>query len=93
MLFDWWIATISWSIVFPMVVSIYLYRRRSKPRAHSRRKLGLLRDFAFVWFLFALLAFYVVSVSQGSYFLFAVGNVAFEMLLLTYVLFASRSER
>ncbi len=91
-LFDWWIATISWSIAFPIVVSIYLYRHK-KPRANEGRKFRLLRDFAFVWFLFALLAFYVVSVSLGSYFLFAIGNLAFEMLLVIYVLLASRPDQ
>jgi Flp pilus assembly protein TadB len=85
-LFGWWIATISWSIAFPIVVSIYLYRRRPLRPPSAGRRGGPLKDFAFVWFLLGLLAFYVVSVSQGSALLFAVGNVLVEALLLVYVL-------
>ncbi len=85
-LFGWWIATITWSIAFPIVVSLYLYRRRSlKEPARLERTAGRLRDFTFVWFLLGLLGFYVVSVSQGSALLFAVGNIVVEALLLLYV--------
>ena len=85
-LFGWWIATITWSIVFPIVVSIYLYRRRPRKQpANPKRKFGLVRDFTFVWFLVGLLVFYIVTVSQGSALLFAVGNIAVEALLLLYV--------
>ena len=85
-LFGWWIATITWSIAFPIAVSLYLYRRRpGKQHANPERKFGLLRDFTFVWFLAGLLVFYVVTVSQGSALLFAVGNIVVEALLLLYV--------
>lgn len=90
-LFDWWIATITWSIAFPIVVSLYLYTRRPRKQAASpEREAGLLRNFAFVWFLLGLLVFYVISVSQGSALLFAVGNVVVEGLLLLYVLRSGR---
>jgi len=86
-LFGWWIATIAWSIAFPIAVSLYLYRRRPRKRpANPERRFGLLRDFTFVWFLAGLLVFYVVTVSQGSALLFAVGNIVVEALLLLYVL-------
>ncbi|HUI00970.1 MAG TPA: hypothetical protein VLX56_05025 [Nitrososphaerales archaeon] len=88
-LFGWWIATISWSIAFPIAVSLYLYRGRKRPRAH-RGRFWLARDFVFVWFLLGLLAFYVVVVGEGSPLLFAMGNVAVEFLLLIYVAGASR---
>jgi heme/copper-type cytochrome/quinol oxidase subunit 2 len=85
-LFGWWIATITWSIAFPIVVSVYLYRRRPRKQpANAERRFGRLRDFTFVWFLLGLLAFYVISVSQGSALLFAVGNIVVEALLLLYV--------
>ena len=85
-LFGWWIATISWSIAFPIVVSVYLYRRRPRKQpVRAGRKLGRVRDFTFVWFLLGLLGFYVVSVGQGSALLFAVGNVVVEGLLILYV--------
>jgi hypothetical protein len=85
-LFGWWIATISWSIAFPIVVSLYLYRRRPrKLPVYPESRAGRLRDFTFVWFLLGLLAFYVVSVSQGSALLFAIGNIVVEALLVLYV--------
>lgn len=83
-LFGWWIATITWSIAFPIAVSFYLYRRR-RPKQAAERGVGRLRAFAFVWFLLGILAFYVVSVSQGSALLFAIGNIVVEALLLLYV--------
>jgi hypothetical protein len=86
-LFGWWIATITWSIAFPIAVSLYLYRRRPyRQPASLGRKFGLLGGFTFVWFLVGLLVFYVVTVSQGSALLFAVGNIVVEGLLLLYVL-------
>ncbi len=86
-LFGWWIATITWSIAFPVAVSLYLYRRRPrKVPANPGRMFGPLRDFTFVWFLAGLLVFYIVTVSQGSALVFAVGNIVVEALLLLYVL-------
>jgi cobalamin synthase len=84
-LFGWWIATITWSIAFPIAVSLYLYRRRPSKPASAGRRGGRTKDFTFVFFLLGLLAFYVVSVSQGSALLFAVGNIVVEALLLLYV--------
>jgi hypothetical protein len=89
-LFDWWIATISWSIAFLIVVSIYLYKTRAR-RVRARGSLWWVRDFAFVWFLLALLIFYIGTVSRGSYSLFAVGNVVFEALLVLYVIYEFRA--
>jgi len=83
-LFGWWIGTISWSIAFPIVVSIYLYRRRVKRSTTQVRKLQWVRDFTFVWFLLGLLVFYIVTVSRGSSLEFGVGNIAFELLLIAY---------
>ena len=87
-LFVWWIATISWSIAFPIAVSVFLYSRRPSKGTSRRRSLGWVGDFAFVWFLLGLLVFYVAAVGQGSALLFGVGNVAVEVLLLVYVLVA-----
>ncbi len=84
-LFDWWFATITWSIVFPIAVSAYLYRRRPSKGTGRVAGLRLIQDFTFVWFLLGILAFYVISVSQGSALLFALGNIVLEVLLLLYV--------
>jgi len=74
-------------------VSLYLYRRRpGKQRANPERKFGPLRDFTFVWFLAGLLVFYIVTVSQGSALLFAVGNIVVEALLLLYVFRTGKEE-
>jgi len=84
-LFGWWIATISWSIAFPIVVSIYLYRRRTRrSTAVTGGKIQWARDFTFVWFLLGLLVFYIITVSQGSSLEFGIGNIAFELLLIAY---------
>ncbi len=93
-LFGWWIATISWSIAFPIVVSVYLYRRKKRGGAAPGRRIWrrMLGDFAFVWFLLSLLVFYIIAVGQGSALLFAVGNVVVEALLLLYVLKAGGRE-
>ncbi len=87
-LFGWWVTTISWSIAFLVIVSLYLYRKRSDKTSEAGRT-GLARvsgDFVFVWVLLGLLAFYVVSVNQGSILLFAAGNIVVEVVLAVYVL-------
>lgn len=90
-LFEWWIATITWSIAFPILVSVYLYSHRA---VHApAQKWGRPRwvgDFAFVWFLVGLLVFYIIAVGQDSPALFALGNVVIEALLLLYVFKVSR---
>ena len=89
-LFTWWIISISWSIVFMILVGIYLYADSSmKRKQNSRVKqdiVGLVKDFVFVWALLCLLAFYIVSVDLGSATFFAVGNIAAEAILFVYVL-------
>lgn len=87
-LFVWWVVTISWSTIFLIIVSVYLYRGRKKS---ERRKtvttfpfLQVMKDFVFVWVLIVLLIFYIVSISQRSALLFAIGNIAVESILLLY---------
>jgi purine-cytosine permease-like protein len=85
-LFVWWISSITFNIIFVIVASVYLYRRRKRESAvQTRGILKWTKDFAFVWILVSLLILYVVSIGQGSYVLFAAGNIAVEMLLLLYV--------
>ncbi len=91
-LFTWWIATIAWSIAFPIAVSAYLYHRRKRRGPDQpRRRLQWVADFTFVWFLLGLLAFYVLAVGRGSPLLFALGNLVVEALLLVYALWAGRA--
>jgi hypothetical protein len=88
-IFDFWIISISWSIVFLILVGIYLYTStKPKREGNSRTKrngVNLLKDQAIIWFLLGLLAFYIISVNVGSDSLFAVGNIIVEVMLLVYV--------
>ena len=92
-LFGWWISSITFNIVFVIFASIYLYRRRkilAQPLTGSRI-VRWAKDFVFVWILLGLLVLYVVSVGQGSYILFAVGNIVVEIVLIYYVVHNGRS--
>ena len=94
-LFPWWAMTISWGIVFLVVVSIYLYmgsRKRRNSKKVGEDVLKLMRDFVFVWVLVGLLVLYIVSIDQGSSIMFAAGNVLVELFLLAYIL-RNRTER
>jgi len=89
-LFSWWVISISWSIVFLVCVSIYLYansktkRNEDKGETENRiKRLG--KDFVFVWVLISLLVFYIVSVNVGSSALFAAGNIIIEVILIAYL--------
>ena len=88
-LFDWWVASISASIVFLTMVAIFLYvnsRGRRRKASMETRKTGKLgSSFIFVWVLLCLLFLYVVSVNMGSYILFAFGNVVVELVLIIYL--------
>jgi uncharacterized membrane protein len=88
-LFTWWIISISWSIVFLIVVGIYLYADSSKKRKENsqikRSVARLAKDFVFIWILISLLVFYVVSVNVGSPTLFAIGNVIVEAILILHI--------
>ncbi|MEM3449467.1 MAG: hypothetical protein QXP38_11450 [Nitrososphaerota archaeon] len=94
--FIWWIITISWSIAFLILVSIYLYRKSRAKRKESIRttanRLRLGKDFVFVWVLLGLLVFYIVSVNIGSAFLFAVGNIIVEIILIVYLMKSRHEE-
>ncbi|MCL4436928.1 MAG: hypothetical protein M1503_12965 [Thaumarchaeota archaeon] len=83
-LFGWWVGSISWSIIFLIVISIYLYNKANNlSTTHISR---LAKDFVFVWILLSLLVFYIISVSIGSPALFAAGNIIVELILILYAL-------
>jgi hypothetical protein len=92
-LFGWWISSITFNIVFVILASIYLYRRRNRePGAQTSE--GILqwaKDFTFVWILLSLLVLYVVSIGEGSYVLFAIGNIVVEIVLAVYVFRSGKS--
>jgi hypothetical protein len=88
-IFDFWIISISWSIVFLILVGIYLYTstkaKREENSRTKRSRVNLVKDQAIILFLLGLLAFYIISVNVGSDSLFAVGNIIVEVMLLVYV--------
>lgn len=86
-LFGWWTAMISWSIAFLVMVSVYLYHKRRHVVTSGRQGLqSLLERFDFVWVLAGLLAIYIISIRLASSLIFVAGNVAVELLLITYIM-------
>lgn len=87
-LFTWWMISISFSIVFLTIVSMYLYASRicERPQEKTKTKVkGALTNFVFVWVLIGLLIFYIVAVKFASALIFAVGNIIVEAILITYL--------
>jgi choline-glycine betaine transporter len=87
-LFTWWMISISFSIVFLTIVSIYLYASRNCERTREKNKTkakGVLTNFVFVWVLIGLLIFYIVAVKLASALIFAAGNIVVEVILITYL--------
>jgi amino acid transporter len=83
-LFDWYSIVITWSILFIVAVSIYLYLQSRKSRKGQRR--SFIRDFAVVWVLVGLLCLYIVAIDMSAYALFALGNVIVEVYVVYYIL-------
>jgi Flp pilus assembly protein TadB len=95
-LFGWWVLSISSSIVFLTLVSIYIYGTRNGRSGETKQK-GTLKDaivkFAFVWVLIGLLVFYIVTVQMRSSLVFAAGNIVVEIALIAYLLKNKTSPR
>ncbi len=88
-LFVWWAISISWSAVFLVAVSLYIYANRKKSATNGlqdRRGIRKITDFVFVLVLLSLLALYLVSIDIGSYVLFAAGNIVVEAVLIAYTI-------
>jgi heme/copper-type cytochrome/quinol oxidase subunit 2 len=83
-LFGWYMIVITWSIVFIILVSIYLYAQSRKARKMDST--SYIKNFTIVWILISLLVLYIVSINRGSSTLFAVGNIVVEAYLLYYVM-------
>jgi L-asparagine transporter-like permease len=88
-LFNFWIISISWSIAFLILISIYLYSNTNpKGDGNNQKKrnpVSVVKDQVIIWFLLGLLIFYVVSIKLGSDILFAVGNILVEAMLIIYI--------
>jgi cbb3-type cytochrome oxidase subunit 3 len=87
-LLGWWSISISFSAVFLIAVSLYLYWDRRKRSPEGARILSRvkLHDFVFVWVLAVLLGLYIVSIYRGSSLAFAAGNLAVEAILVIYTI-------
>ena len=74
--------------MFLVLVSIYLYTRKDRNiiSTLARSRVDFLRHFTFVWIMFALLALYIFSISNGSYEIFAAGNIVVEVILAIYII-------
>ena len=84
-LLTWWIVSISWSALFLIAVSFYLYWKSRIPHTGlSRGILGIAKDFVFVWVLAALLILYIATINNSSSILFAAGNIVVEVVLIFY---------
>ena len=88
-LFGWWMASITFNIMFVVAASVYLYRRNRPQMPETPTQRGrivrVVKDFAFVWVLVGLWLFYIYSIGEGSALIFAAGNIAVEVLLVLYV--------
>ena len=79
-----WIGSITWSIVFLIAVSLYLYAKRKSRVGGSDSGPSKISDFVFVFVLLGLLALYIVSINRTSAILFGVGNIVVEVVLVIY---------
>lgn len=88
-LFNFWIISISWSIVFLIIISIYLYTstkaKREENSQTKRNPANAAKDLGIISFLLGLLAFYIIAIKIGSDIIFAAGNIIVEALLVIYV--------
>jgi peptidoglycan/LPS O-acetylase OafA/YrhL len=88
-LFSWWIASITFNIMFVIGASIYLYRRgrqRGLETPKGKGRIGrVVKEFAFVWLLLGLWLLYIYSIGEQSALIFAAGNIVMEILLVIYV--------
>lgn len=81
--------SISFSIVFLTLVSVYLYANRACKRSGEKQKTttyGVATNFTFVWILIGLLFFYITAVKIRSSLIFAAGNIVVEVILIAYLL-------
>lgn len=89
-LFIWWVISISWSIAFLIMISVYLYAKsRTKRKQNNSEPTNVInvgKNFAFVWVLLGLLLLYISSVQIRSIEIFAAGNIIVETILILYVI-------
>ena len=81
----WWMVSISWSAIFLIVVSFYLYWKGRRPQSESSQGIiGKAKDFVFVWVLTSLLVLYIFTINNSSAVIFAAGNIIVEIILVIY---------
>ena len=85
-LMNWWMISISWSALFLIAVSFYLYWKRKPHSEFSRGLAGKAKDFVFVWILTSLLILYIFTINNSSAIVFAAGNIIVELVLVIYTI-------
>ncbi len=90
----WWAVTITAGTMFLVMVSFFIYFNGGEGRINGNSVwgLGMVKNFVFVWIMLGLLALYIVSISGGSYTLFAAGNLVVEAILAVYVLVQGKAK-
>jgi len=76
--------SISWSALFLIAVSFYLYWKRRPQSGFSLGIVGKAKDFIFVWILASLLILYIFTINNNSAMIFAAGNIIVEIVLVVY---------
>jgi uncharacterized membrane protein len=83
-LFNWWVYSISFSIAFLVLISVYLYANRCEEKKKTKA-ITHAKNFIFVWVLLSLLFFYIFTIQIESALIFAIGNIIVEAVLLAYL--------
>jgi hypothetical protein len=103
-IFGYWELSISFSIIFITLISIYLYVSSKPKRTATLHKatnvFGMGKNFVFVLVLISLLLFYIFSIqlaresSSGILpeVVFAIGNIVAEAFLIIYLLMNRKEE-
>ena len=86
----WWLLPGCIFFILAVAVAIEWQHQESQRIQLKARALSVSKNFIFVWILLGLLVFYIFSVKLGtgrfSEFVFALGNIAVEVLLVFYLL-------
>jgi hypothetical protein len=91
----WWLFPGCVFFLLALLAAVQLHLDQNRGISFKMEALSVSKNFIFVWILISLLVFYIFSVKLGtgrfSEFIFALGNIAVEVLLVFY-LFRNRDK-
>jgi magnesium-transporting ATPase (P-type) len=91
----WWLFPCCVFFLLALLAAVQLHLDQNREISFKVEALGVSKNFIFVWVLLGLLIFYIFSVKLGtgkfSEFVFALGNLIVEILLVFY-LFKNRDK-